>query len=138
MRKNHIISISYLNKDNTRKTLRVRPDGNVRLPVKSYLNGRVKTKYESLSISQAISHDLLKDADPVFTLATGEKVRVYNGGDSSYLPPTSEGIILKHEKENKTEKLRSKMKKKIIIPPKDDYDDLFGFPDISGWDYEDS
>ncbi len=132
---NHIVSISFLN-NGKRKTLKARPDGTFRLPVVYYHNGREKTTFKNLTAKEVIEHDYVKTNDPVVTLSTGEKIRVFTNGDSSYMPAMSEGILVRHDREKKTDKLRNKMKKKVICPdpPKDSqYDDIFGFPDLSDY-----
>ena len=52
-------------------------------------------------------------ADPVITLKSGEKIRVFDGGDPSYLPAMSQGIIEKHDR---VEVLRRKFERKEKYP----------------------
>ena len=83
--------------------------GTFRIPVSSVIEGRVKTLYKDLTASELIAHPSVVASDPVLTLKTGEKVRVFDGGDPSYLPAMSQGIIEKHDR---VEMLRRKFEKK--------------------------
>jgi hypothetical protein len=83
--------------------------GTFRVPVTSVIEGRTKTVYKNLSASELIAHPSVINSDPVITLKTGDKVRVFTGGDSSYLPAMSQGIIERHDK---VEMLRRKFEKK--------------------------
>ena len=140
--KTGIVSISFYYKGE-RRIIECRRDGTFRLPVSRYRNGSLKTDYKNLTARQVIEHEIVKDCDPVFTLATGEKVRAYTGGDPSYLPAISDGIITKHDDhylEKKMNKLKGRVRsEKTIIPPApalypntEDMDQM-GFP----WDDDD-
>ncbi len=130
---NYIVSISYLSKG-VRKTIKALDDGTFRLPVKSIHAGREKTKYKGLTAKEVVAHEFVKDNDPVLTLKSGEKIRVFVNGDSSYMPAMSEGVVARHDKEKKIDKLRNKMKEKILVPPepgyRDLYKDIFNFPNL--------
>ena len=83
------------------------------------------------------------------TLKDGSKVRVFDGGDSSYLPAMSQGIVEKHDKvenlrrkfiKNK-EKLKTKLTKqdqsgkmRKTNNDTDEYDSPFF--DWDGYDYD--
>ena len=114
MTTNTIISISFLHKDE-RKIVKSSQKGKFRVPVSKIKLGRLKTNYENLTAMQIVNHEVIKNCDPVLTLATGEKVRVYHGGDNSYFPARSEGLILKHDNFF-AEKERKQEEKKVIIP----------------------
>ena len=88
--------------------------------------------YKNLTASEVIAHPSITGADPVLTLKSGEKIRVFDGGDPSYLPAMSQGIIEKHDKfeilrrkfEKKKKVLKEKQRKQVrkskktpIIPP---------------------
>tara|TARA_B100001564_G_C20530257_1_gene619382 strand:- start:575 stop:955 length:381 start_codon:yes stop_codon:yes gene_type:complete len=72
----------------------------------------MKTTYKNLTASELIAHPAVVSADPVLTLNSGEKVRVFDGGDPTYLPAMSQGLIEKHDK---VEMLRRKFEKKKKI-----------------------
>ena len=72
--------------------------GTFRVPVTNVVEGRVKTNYKDLTAREVIEHPTIKHCDPVVTLNSGEKIRIYDGGDCSYLPAMSEGILEKHDK----------------------------------------
>ena len=86
--------------------------GTFSVPVSSVVDGRVRTSYKNLTASELIAHPSIVSNDPVITLKTGEKIRVFDGGDPSYLPAMSQGIIEKHDR---VEMLRRKFEKKKQI-----------------------
>lgn len=100
--------VSFLHKGQ-RTIVESNEKGTFRVPVTSLIDGRVKTVYKDLSASELIAHPSVMNSDPVITLKTGDKVRVFDGGDSSYLPAMSQGIIERHDK---IEMLRRKFEKK--------------------------
>ena len=103
-----ISSISFLHGEE-RAIVEADKNGTFRVPVTNVVEGRVKTRYENLTASEIIAHPSIIGADPVLTLKDGRKIRVFDGGDSSYLPAMSQGIIEKHDK---FEILRRKFEKK--------------------------
>lgn len=113
LKKSRIIKhISFLSKGE-RVIVESSDKGTFRLPVTSVVEGRVKTTYKNLTASEVLAHPSIVCGDPVMTLNTGEKIRVFDGGDSSYLPAMSQGIIERHDR---YEVLRRKFerKKKIL------------------------
>lgn len=103
-----IKSISFLHGDE-RAIVEADKNGTFRIPVTNIVEGRVRTQYKNLSASEVIAHPSIIKSDPVLTLKDGEKIRVFDGGDSSYLPAMSQGIIERHDK---FEMLRRKFEKK--------------------------
>ena len=135
LRDNKIIEhISFL-RDGQRTVVKASEKGTFRIPVSSVIEGRLKTTYKNLTASELIAHPSIVSSDPVMTLKSGDKVRVFDGGDSSYLPAMSQGIIERHdrvellrrkfekkkqalrEKEEKRKKLSRESKKTPIVPP---------------------
>jgi hypothetical protein len=86
--------------------------GKFKVPVTEVTNGRLSTKMRNLTAKQVIEHDIIKNCDPTFYLKNNERLRVYPGGDPSYLPAQSDGIATKHDETNKI--LLPKVKKKIL------------------------
>jgi len=125
-----------------RHTVDANTKGTFRVPVTDVVEGRVKTNYKDLTAKEVIEHPTIKHCDPVITLITGEKIRIYDGGDCSYLPAMSEGILEKHDKvenlrrkfEENKKKLKSKInEKKKSISDTDEYDSPFsGWSDFDG------
>ena len=93
-----IKKISFLYKDE-RVMVPAASNGTFRVPVSEVVSGRLKTSYKNLTAREIIEHVVIKECDPVLTLDSGEKIRVFDGGDSSYLPAMSDGIITKHDNE---------------------------------------
>lgn len=127
-----IKSISFLHGEE-RVIVEADKNGTFRVPVTKVVEGRVKTQYKNLSASEIIAHPSIMHSDPVLTLKSGEKIRVFDGGDASYLPAMSQGIIERHDKfemlrrkfEKKKKALKEKQAKQVsrnskktpIIPP---------------------
>ena len=101
MKNREIVSISFLRKG-SRHRLNAQKTGTFRVPVHSVRDSMMKTEYRNLTARQVINHYLVKPGDPVLTLRSGEKVRVFQGGDSNYLPAMSEGIIENHDNKFKS------------------------------------
>lgn len=105
-----IKSISFLHRGQ-RVTVEVSEFGKFRLPVTNVVEGRVKTAYKNLTSRQVIEHPQVKGGDPVLTLVDGDKVRVFHGGDESYLMPSAEGVVDKHDSTLRRKILKSKIAK---------------------------
>ena len=109
----HIIEISFLLHGASVRS-RVKPDrfGKFDLPYVSTFAGNLKTKHRPHTALEVVRHEQIKEADPVLTLSSGEKVRVFLSGVSGYLPAIVEGIIRSHD-EFFLEKKKEENKKKF-------------------------
>lgn len=111
--------------------------GKFKIPViKTDSNGYSRTVNKMMSARQVIENERVKFCDPTLTLENGEKIRVFQGGDPTYMLTEASSIIDMHEelsiKRNNQwiDGLKNKKtdnKKRTIIP---DYDI---FEDISDW-----
>ena len=102
-----IHAISFLHKGE-RVVVKANGFGKFKVPVTTVRNGNMNTSMKSLSAREVIEHEIIKHCDPTLYLDKGERLRVFTGGDSSYLPAQVEGIIEKHDslrKEKKKTKL---------------------------------
>jgi hypothetical protein len=103
--------------DGERTVVEADENGTFQVPVTNIVEGRMRTLIRSLTASELIAHPTIMKSDPVITLKTGEKIRVFDGGDSSYLPAMSQGIIERHDKyelmRRKFEKSKEVLKKKV-------------------------
>jgi len=99
-----IEKISYLF-DGQRKVVKATSNGTFTLKTVEEQNGRRRVVKKDLTAREFTEHPDVKDSDPVITLKDGKKVRVYDGGDSSYLPAMTDGVM---EKNDKYEVLRRK------------------------------
>ena len=79
----------------------------------------------SLNAKDSVTHPILSECDPVITTTSGEKLRVYQGGDSKQLVVTTISIIEEYDK-----KMREKHEKRFESKKIDLYDTDSGFP----WD----
>jgi len=129
--KNKVIhAISFLH-NGERVVVKPTVVGKFRVPVVKVENGSLKTRMRALTAMEILSHDIIKNCDPTFYLENNERLRVYPGGDPSYLPAQAEGIALKHDTVNKVE--FPKLKNKISTKPPSKYDYEQASLDIYGW-----
>ena len=129
--KNKVIhAISFLH-NGERVIVKPTVVGKFRVPVVKVENGSLKTRMRALTAMEILSHDIIKNCDPTFYLENNERLRVYPGGDPSYLPAQAEGIALKHDTANKVE--LPKLKNKISTKPPSKYAYEQASFDIYGW-----
>ena len=93
-----------------RHVIKAGRSGKFRVPVTEVVEGQVRTRVKGLTAQQMLEHDVVKECDPTLYLNRGEKLRVFQGGDSSYLPARVQGLAEKHDEANKP-----KPKKKSIL-----------------------
>ena len=129
--KNKVIhAISFLH-NGERVVVKPTVVGKFRVPVVKVENGSLKTRMRALTAMEILNHDIIKNCDPTFYLENNERLRVYPGGDPSYLPAQAEGIALKHDTANKVE--LPKLKNKISTKPPSKYDYEQASLDMYGW-----
>ena len=129
--KNKVIhAISFLH-NGERVVVKPTVVGKFRVPVVKVENGSLKTRMRALTAMEILRHDIIKNCDPTFYLENNERLRVYPGGDPSYLPAQAEGIALKHDTANKVE--LPKLKNKISMKPPSKYDYEQASLDMYGW-----
>jgi hypothetical protein len=95
-----------------RHVIKAEKSGKFRVPVTEVIDGQVRTRIKGLTAKQMLEHDVVKECDPTLYLDRGEKLRVFQGGDSSYLPARVQGLAEKHDAANKP---KSSLKKKITL-----------------------
>ena len=134
-----IKQISFL-LEGQRKVVKATPTGTFTLKTVEHQGGRRKVVKKDLTAREFTEHPDVKDSDPVITLKTGEKIRVYDGADSSYLPAMTEGIMEKNDKyevlrikflEEKQKREDSREKDQKKVTDTDEYDNPF-----AGWDFD--
>lgn len=137
MKKKIIHAISFLH-NGERVVVKPTTFGKFRVPVVKVENGQLRTRMRALTAMEIINHDIIKNCDPTFYLAKGERLRVYPDADSSYLPAQAEGLALKHDNANKVELPKSKNKISTKPPSKYNYEQAS--LDMYGWypGYDDS
>tara|TARA_A100001015_G_scaffold231847_1_gene262620 strand:- start:16 stop:438 length:423 start_codon:yes stop_codon:yes gene_type:complete len=129
--KNKVIhAISFLH-NGERVVVKPTVVGKFRVPVVKVENGSLKTRMRALTAMEILRHDIIKNCDPTFYLENNERLRVYPGGDPSYLPAQAEGIALKHDAVNKVE--LPKLKSKISTKPPSKFNYEQASLDMYGW-----
>ena len=132
MIKNIITKISFLVDDERRYVETNERNGKISLG-RSTLN--LASKY--YSVYDFVTHEKIRERDPVVTLDTGEKFRVYKGGDSKYMMSQVDGLMRKHdglrvERRKQTLKKGLKRKSKFSLdnPVSGDYSEYgyLGYP----------
>jgi len=137
----HIVikAISFLYKGE-RLVVEATPMGRFKIPVSEVIDGRLRTVKKNLTAKETIEHDVVKACDPTLYLADGRKMRVYVGGDSSYLPAEPDGVVQKHDEACRPRpkpRLKNKPTKigKLLDKPLDmSYDE---YMQTGMWDYYD-
>ncbi len=126
--------ISYLDENGERVVVRCSPNG--AFSGYKYLkdeSGRYKKSVTRLTAREFIYKDDIVNSDPVITLLNGDKVRVFDGADSSYLPASVDGLLERHDKrelvKRKLEEAKKKrtnlQKKKSDADSTDEYENPF-------------
>jgi len=92
-----IKSISFLFV-NERVVLKPNYRGRFELPYDSKVRGSHKTSYRETKVKDIVSHSEIRTQDPVITLENGEKVRVFQAGEGSYMLTYAASIIEKFDK----------------------------------------
>lgn len=135
-----IHAISFLHRGE-RVVIKPTSVGKFRVPVSEVVNGSLKTRMKSLTAMQVIEHEIIKNCDPTFYLSNcgSKRMRVFPGGDSTYLPAQSEGVATKHDEANKIGLPKLKSKLNLTHRKKQKFDYEQASLDIYGWypGYED-
>ncbi len=103
-----------------RHVIKAGKSGKFRVPVTEVVEGNMRTRVKGLTAQQMLEHDVVKECDPTLYLDRGEKLRVFQGGDSSYLPARAQGLAEKHDAANKS-KLNLKKKPALDKPQTNRY-----------------
>jgi len=118
--------------------------GKFKVPVTSVENGQLRTRMRNLTARQVVEHEISKNCDPTLYLKGQDRVRVFQGGDSGYLPAAIDGIITKHDEVTQPPVPRQlkELLKRLDKPISNGYDsypdyDQAHFDMYGTWPYED-
>ena len=67
--------------------------GHFLIPKRQSRSSRSRAVYREVSAMTLVKHEKVRHGDPVITLDSGEKIRVYQGGDSSQMIAHAGGLI---------------------------------------------
>lgn len=129
---NLIEAISFLY-DGQRVVVKATIQGKFRVPVTEIIDGRLKTRKKALSALEIIKHEIIKNCDPTFYLSNNRRMRVFPGGDPSYLPAESEGLAIKHDQAKKPRPPKLLTAKKSSYEPASKFDYEQASLDMYGW-----
>ena len=105
--------ISYLDENGKRVVVRCSPNGS--FSGYKYMKdemGRFNKKMTRLTAREFIYKEEIVNSDPVITLLDGNKIRVFEGADSSYLPASVDGLLVRHDKRELVKRKLESAKKK--------------------------
>ena len=101
MKKKQIIKAISFFYQGERHVIKSGFSGKFRIPVTEVVDGHVRTRVKGLTAQQVLEHEVVRKCDPTLYLDKGEKLRVFQGGDPSYLPARAQGLAEKHDEANK-------------------------------------
>ena len=116
-----VSSVSFL-VDGTRRIIEVNASGKMSFSHIETVGSKSKIVRENFFPRDFVRHYVVREKDPVLTLENGEKYRVYQGGDSTYMLVEVESILDLHE---------SLFKKKMETEYAGSHVDMF--EDLGGW-----
>lgn len=102
-------------------------------------SGRYRKVQVRLTAREFIYMEDVVNSDPVITLLDGNKVRVFEGADSSYLPASVDGLLERHDKRELLKRKLEEAKKKREECNKKDMRDTDEYENPFDWfgDYDD-
>ncbi len=127
-----IVSISFLISESERVHVQC-VSGKFQLRRKKHGLLRTREIIRSLTAKELI--EVVKERDPFITMKTGEKFRVFRGGDATsevveiFCLVESHDIEVIREKKKKEKALKEKTQKAIIT----DYRNFLDYPDDESW-----
>ena len=106
---------------------------NGRFLAKSRYFGFTGAKPGSMTAYEFVTLPVIAENDPVLTLTNGNKMRVYLGGDPSYMVTETQSIMEIHDTEASESSKKAKPKKKEIKINNYEYCSPDYFEDLEGW-----
>ena len=130
MKKRAIKSISFLI-SNKRYRVHSSRYGKFKIPIVENVNGRSRSSSKLLTAREVISHQYVQGGDPFLTLENGEKIRVFQGGDSSAMVVEAAALLDLHDKEASRKNKQRHTRKKT--GDTSFFENLDIFEDLNGW-----
>ena len=126
--------ISYLDENGDRVIIRCSPGGSFNsYKYEKDFNGRYQKVQVRLTAREFIYMEDVVNSDPVITLLDGNKVRVFEGADSSYLPASVDGLLERHDKREILKRKLEEAKKKREDSLKKDMRDTDEYENPFDW-----
>ena len=133
--------ISFLDDQGERVIVRCSPNGSFSShKYEKDIDGRYQKVFVRLTAREFIYREQVINSDPVITLLDGNKVRVFEGGDSSYLPAMVDGLLERHDKRELVKRKLEEAKRKREEQRKKDPRDTDEYQNPFDWygEYDDS
>lgn len=108
--------------DGTRRIIEVNTSGKMSFSHIETIGSKSKVVRENFFPRDFVRHHMVRERDPVLTLENGEKYRVYQGGDSTYMLVEVESILDLHESLS-----RNQVSTKYASSQVDMFEDLGGW-----------
>ena len=94
------------------KRIIVKPDSKGKFSLLVGIGPYSKPKFESLTATEFISHNMVKDYDPTITLTDGNKLRVYHAGNST-IPIVHPSLVAEQFDVKFRQKRKNNLQKKL-------------------------
>ena len=114
MSTNKIKHISFLNNQGERQIIKALRN-KFKLEYVDISNGRVEKKKFWFKAKEFVEHPKIKDKDPVINFENGEKLRVYQSGDPTYMITEAASRLEKHDNQIKSRQKQKQKKKQYTM-----------------------
>ena len=94
------------------KRVLVKPDNKGMFSLLVGVGQYSKPKFESLTATDFINHEMVRDYDPTITLADGNKIRVYHAGNSN-IPIVHPSLVAEQFDNKFRQKRKNNLQKKL-------------------------
>ena len=120
----NIKHISFLNNDNERQIIKS-INKKFKLKYVEVVDGVLKQKMFWFKAKEFVEHPRIRDRDPVLNFDNGQKMRVYQSGDSSYMIIEAASKLELHDNQSKKKPTPKKIQQKSSKNKIEDENDLW-------------
>ena len=120
----NIKHISFLNNDNERQIIKS-INKKFKLKYVEVIDGVLKQKMFWFKAKEFVEHPRIRDRDPVLNFDNGQKMRVYQSGDPSYMIIEAASKLELHDNQSKKKPTPKKIQQKSSKNKIEDENDLW-------------